>query len=57
MLERFISDREVRFESKTPAKIPVVSQDAATPRALAGEDSWEYFDGSSSVASGDGDAQ
>jgi hypothetical protein len=24
---------------------------------LAGEELWEYFDGSSAVASGDGDAQ
>lgn len=57
MLERFISDREVRFEGKAPAKIPVVSKDAATPCALAGEELWGYCDGSSAVASGDGDAQ
>ena len=52
MLERFNADREARFEGKAPAMIPVVSENATTPCALAGESPWKFFNGSSSFAPG-----
>jgi uncharacterized protein len=41
--EMFAEDRRARMAGKTPAMIPVVAQDPASPSALPTPDSWVWF--------------
>lgn len=49
-IERFNEDRVARFKGRDPMMIPVVSEDSATPCALAGEEPWEFLQTSTPFA-------
>ncbi len=49
-IERLNEDRVARFEGKDPMMIPVVGEESTTPCALAGEEPWEFFQASASIA-------
>jgi len=50
IIERLNEDRAARFEGKDPMMIPVVGEESTTPCALAGEEPWEFFQASASIA-------
>lgn len=50
LIERLNEDRAARFEGKDPMMIPVVGEESTTPCALAGEEPWEFFQTSASIA-------
>jgi fermentation-respiration switch protein FrsA (DUF1100 family) len=50
IIERLNEDRTARFEGRDPMMIPVVGEESTTPCALAGEEPWEFFQTSASIA-------
>ena len=49
-IQRLNEDRVARFEGKDPTMIPVVGKELTTVCALAGEEPWAFFQGSTSIA-------
>lgn len=49
-IDRLIEDRVARFKGNDPMMIPVVGAELTTPCALAGEEPWEFFQTSASIA-------
>jgi fermentation-respiration switch protein FrsA (DUF1100 family) len=49
-IERLNEDRVARFEGKNPMTIPVVGEELTAPCALAGKESWDFFQTSASIA-------
>jgi len=49
-IERLNEDRVARFKGVAPLMIPVVGEELTTPCALAGEEPWEFFQTSTSIA-------
>ena len=47
---RLDEDRVARFKGADPMMIPVVGEELTAPCALAGEDPWEFFQASTSIA-------
>lgn len=45
LLARFDADRLARFHGAAPGLMPIVSQDAAAPCALPGEEAFQFFTG------------
>jgi fermentation-respiration switch protein FrsA (DUF1100 family) len=50
IIGRLDEDRAARFEGKDPMMIPVVGEESTTPCALSGEEPWEFFQASASIA-------